>query len=94
MSGMRDATMSSEKSPFIEIIRQLLYTRDIQPTSKPQQICGHLRSCYDRTGYCVARNENKREKIYVIQKCRMGQKWLKSGIFILCIERHVNCQRG
>lgn len=35
---------------LIEIIRQSLYTRDIQPTSKPLQICGHLRSCYACTG--------------------------------------------
>ena len=35
---------------LIEIIRQSLYTRDIQPTSKPQQICGHLRSCYACSG--------------------------------------------
>jgi len=35
---------------LIEIIRQSLYTRDIQPTSKPLQICGHLRSCYAGSG--------------------------------------------
>ena len=38
---------------LIEIIRQSLYTRDIQPTSKPLQICGHLRSCDERPGYCL-----------------------------------------
>lgn len=35
---------------LIEIIRQSLYTRDIQPTSKPLQICEHLRNGYDRSG--------------------------------------------
>ena len=35
---------------LIEIIRQSLYTRDIQPTSNPLQICGHLRSRYACTG--------------------------------------------
>ena len=35
---------------LIEIIRQSLYTRDIQPTSNPLQICGHLRSCYACSG--------------------------------------------
>lgn len=38
---------------LIEIVRQSLYTRDIQPTSKPQQICGHLRSGYDCSGDCI-----------------------------------------
>ena len=35
---------------LIEILRQSLYTRDIQPTSNPLQICGHLRSCYACSG--------------------------------------------
>ena len=37
---------------LIEIVRQSLYTRDIQPTSKLRQICEHLRRCYVSTG-CV-----------------------------------------
>lgn len=38
---------------LIEIIRLSLYTRDIQPTSKPLQICGHLRSRYESTGHLL-----------------------------------------
>lgn len=45
---MSDATMCSVHP--IEIVRQLLYTRDIQTTSKPRKICGHLRSGYAGRG--------------------------------------------
>ena len=44
-----------------EIIRQSLYTRDIQTTSKLRQICGHLRSYYARSGCMLTYSEEENQ---------------------------------
>lgn len=68
---------------LIEIIRQSLYTRDIQPTSKPLQICGHLRSCYVSTGCYVTHNYSKIESP---THCRKTQKSVGLLYFARCMK--------
>lgn len=38
---------------LFEIVRQSIYTHDIQTASKPQQLCTYHRSGYDCAGYCI-----------------------------------------
>lgn len=52
----------------VEIVRQSLYTRDIQTTSKPQQICGHLRSGDEGSGCCVIVISVSKEVEKVVRK--------------------------